>query len=605
MRCPCRPAWGGLPRPAPWVWAAAFLLGVLAGMPAAAQAAGEAPLVLDEHTAALFEPARIAAWTDATGTATIEQVAAGKAGAFEPADAAGIHSLGPRAALWLHLRVTRGGAGHRQWLVAFPIPLLDSVTLYQREGGRWSAQSAGDTLAVASWPEPGRYPVFRLDLPPGETRDLYVRIRHITPLSIPVRFATQSAHDGRQQSEYLALGAVFGALLLLIVACVVQSRVYRDRAYAWYATYTAITTLAIAAYTGLAAQVLWPWSGHWADSAQGCLALMAGSAALLFVRQLAGTNVRQPRTDGVMKTLGLLGIPLAAAYLAVERQTGLVFVGGYLVAAASMNVVAAALAWRRKDVVGLWMLWAYAPLALAVFLVVLRIFGVLPASWWTQHAVVLAMALEVPLLLVGLNVRSRERHGAEIREQALATQDALTGLLSPYLFKDRLRQVLARFRRDRSAAAIVFIDLVNFQHIRAAHGQAVAEQNLLRCVIKLRRLLRDVDTVARAGEARFGLIMEGVSSRAVVTDRAARLIAAGLMPLPGLKPDVTLQFHIAAILLGEHASPPEDVAGALEGVLAGMSPRTHRPIRFLEPAAAQPAGSTPGGTDSALGSAAP
>jgi GGDEF domain-containing protein len=66
--------------------------------------------------------------------------------------------------------------------------------------------------------------------------------------------------------------------------------------------------------------------------------------------------------------------------------------------------------------------------------------------------VVLGIALEVPLLLVALSIRSRERHGAQIREQALSSQDALTGLLAAHLFHDRLRQVVARYRRDRHSA---------------------------------------------------------------------------------------------------------------------------------------------------------
>ena len=49
------------------------------------------------------------------------------------------------------------------------MPVLDSVTVYQQDAkGQWLGQTAGDTLAVAAWPEPGRYPHFRLDLPPGE-----------------------------------------------------------------------------------------------------------------------------------------------------------------------------------------------------------------------------------------------------------------------------------------------------------------------------------------------------------------------------------------------------------------------------------------------------
>src|SRR6185369_3800709 len=128
-------------------------------------------------------------------------------------------------------------------------------------------------------------------------------------------------------------------------------------------------------------------------------------------------------------------------------------------------------------------------------------------------------------------------------------------------------------------------------------GSAVAEQSLLRCVIKLRRLLRDVDTVSRIGEARFGLILEGVTSRIAVTDRAARLIAAGLMPLQGLKPDVTLQFHIAAVLLEDRMIEAPDLVDELDELLAGMSPRTRRPIRFLEPVNTEPA---PLSSDSSL-----
>ena len=98
--------------------------------------------------------------------------------------------------------------------------------------------------------------------------------------------------------------------------------------------------------------------------------------------------------------------------------------------------------------------------------------------------------------------------------------------------------MVARSKRYKDPAAVVYIKLVNYSYIKKTWGVAVAEQSLLRSVIKLRRLLRDVDTVGRTDEAVFGLILEGVSERMVVTGLAARLIAAGLMPLKGLKPEV-------------------------------------------------------------------
>ena len=595
-------------------WRPAALWRVLVALLAAAWLAGGAwaqlarpPVIaLNDKASTVAAEQQGLYWLDMTGTATVEQVAqTASVARFQPMREGHIYQAQPAGALWLHFRVDLDRSQWQGWLLEFPMPVLDLATVYlQDTRGQWQAQSAGDTLPVNSWPEAGRYATFRLNLAPGQPRDIYVRIRHTTPISLPVRFASQGAHDQRIQVEYMGLGMAFGALLLLIAACAAQAWVYRDRIYAWYCVYAGVMTLAVAAYTGVAAHLLWPGLGYWADASQGVLALLAAAAALLFVRQLTGTPARFRWVDRAVYVSGWAGVGLAGLFLFLSKPVALTVVGVYVGYAAIANTWIAWLAWRRGDVVGLWVLGAYLPLSLAVLMAVLRIFGLLPTSFGTQYAVVLGIALEVPMLLMALSIRSRERHGAQIREQALSSQDALTGLLAAHLFHDRLRQVVARHRRDRHAAAVVFIDLVNYNRIKNFHGASIAEQSLLRSVIKLRRLLRDVDTASRVGEARFGLVLEGVTSRSSVTDRAARLIAAGLMPLKGLKPEVTLQFHIAAVLLDERSMDATELAEALSDLLKGMSPRTRRPIRFLEPEATQRMplddGSVLDGTDSEL-----
>ncbi|MBC5763188.1 sensor domain-containing diguanylate cyclase [Ramlibacter albus] len=556
------------------------------------------PIVLQGALEAIDAEMLGEAWVDPTGTATITQVnsAHGPVKFVQP-QADTIYSLGPQAVLWLHYRIARPRDERQNWLLEVPMPLVDLVTVFQHDGNRWHAESAGDNLAVAQWPEPGRHPFFRLDLQPGQVRDVYVRIRHTTAVNFPVRLATEAWHNQRIQLEYLGLGMTFGALVLLIAACLAQSWVYRDRVYAWYAAYATVTTLAVATYTGVAPHLLWPRFGALGDSPQAMLAFVAAAAALLFVRNLIGLPTRFQLVDRVIYGLGIAGLALALTPPFMSKMVGLSLLGGYVVLTVLINIVIALVAWRRGDVVGQWVLYAYLPLTLAVLMSVMRIFGWVPLSFGTQYAVVVAMAIEVPLLLVALSIRSRERHGAQIREQALSTQDALTGLLAPHLFNDRMQQVVSRYKRDQESAAIVFIDLVNYPRIKDYYGSAVAEQSLLRSVIKLRRLLRDVDTVSRIGEARFGVILEGVDARTSVTERAARLIAAGLMPLKGLKPEVTLQFHIASVLLDERVMEPLELVDALSDLLAGMSPRTRRPIRFLEPENTHPA---PLGADSSM-----
>lgn len=567
------------------IFVLAGFLGTLAN-PAQAQpivALSDAKPTLDVAAASL-------SWVDSDGQAGIDQLAGGHPGAlFVPSVADTVHSLGPHAALWLHYRFARSSGSRQDWLLEFPLPLLDLATVYQRApSGGWIAETAGDTVPVSSWPEPGRYGHFRLNLPDNGVHDVYVRIQHQTEVSIPVRVSTRGNLTQRLQLEYLAIGVVFGALVLLIIACVAQSWVYSDRAYGWYSVYAVIMVLVVAAWTGVAGHLLWGNFSTWNNMAQGFLAMLGGGSALLVVHHLCGTGSRHKWFERLAYWTGMAGAPLALAYLVLERGLGIGLLGTYLVAVVALGTSRAYMTWRRQDVVGFWVLAAFSPLGLVTLLTVISILGLFSLSWLSHYGLMAALTIEVPLLLVALNTRSHERHAVEAREQAMSSQDALTGLLAAHLFHDRFKQVVGRAQRHKEPAAVVYIELVNYRYIKKTWGTAVAEQSLLRSVIKLRRLLRDVNTVGRIDEARFGLILEGVASRPPVTDLAARLIAAGLMPLKGLKPEVVLQFHVAGVLLSERLGSHEEISTALADLLHSMAARTRRPIRFLEPESTHP-----------------
>ena len=566
-------------------WAASLAMLLCCGTPAQAQIAlaqrHPPPIVLADDSRPLRDPPPAAEWTDASGKAGLEQVLAGRAD-FEPLRADRIRMLGASGALWIHVRLVRPPNSHAEWVAELPLPPLDSVTMYQQDpGGAWRAQAAGDKLAVASWPERARFPVFRLEVPPGEARDLYFRVAHDARSSIPFRIASAANHGQRMQLAYLGLGLVFGGLALVIAACLAQSALYRDRAFLGYAAYATVISLALAAFTGAGAHLLWPHSGVLADVAHGSLALLSAAAAILFVRDLSGIAARSPRLAASARWTAFAVPLLLAVYVLVERPIGTIGLGAYLFAACVLNVAIAWRSWRAGDAASLWILAAYIPLSVAVLLTLVRIFGFAPTSWANQYGLVAAMALQVPLLLVALSIHSRERHGAIIRQLALSTQDALTGLLAPHLFHDRLRQLVARNQRNRDGAAVLFIDLANCRRIREQHGSALAEQSLLRSVIKLRRILRETDTLSRIGEARFGLILERAGSRVAVTDRAASVVAAGKMPAKGPKPDALLQFHVAAALLDEFQMEAPELAAALAALLDSMPAGTRRPIRFV------------------------
>lgn len=97
------------------------------------------------------------------------------------------------------------------------------------------------------------------------------------------------------------------------------------------------------------------------------------------------------------------------------------------------------------------------------------------------------------------------------RSEHSALHDALTGLPNRRLFMERLTQALARDRRFRNHAAVLFIDLDDFKVVNDSHGHDFGDK-LLKCVAgRLRLATRDTDTVARLGGDEFAVILEDLS----------------------------------------------------------------------------------------------
>ncbi len=524
-------------------------------------------------------------WQDKTTKATVDQVHAGLAGMrFEPLNKEMMFDLKLKERLWIRLEVERlPGGRNEDWSVWIPLPLLDTVTLYQLDptSKKWSQQSAGDRIAVSAWPEPGRYPRFHLELPPGKST-LYLQIQGSTPISLPLYLGSETQAQQSDRQGFLAMGLVVGVLLTLVLVCLVTAYTYRDRLYLMYSMYVSVMILAVCAYTGLAAYLFWSDSPIWADASQGSLAILTAGGALYFIESLLCGRHYSGWASRLLRGIGLAAIPLALAFVFMSRGNGVILLGAYMLTALCFGMYVGARSWQRGDQVGLWVVLSYLPLGISVLAAIVRAYGWLSNSWWVQYGVVASLIVEVPMMMVALNLRSRERHEMRMREQTLSTQDALTGLLSEPFFDDRLRQTAQRFARRREDATVILISLVNYEQIAAAYGSQVAEHSVLRAVIKLRKILRDVDTVARVGSSYFGVILEGTHHRSHITELGARLIAQGLMPLPGLIPEVTLQFHLATMIMREAASVDQAIKTDLLDLLASMTVRTRRPIRFLD-----------------------
>ncbi|MEV8503488.1 EAL domain-containing protein [Actinoplanes sp. NPDC051475] len=128
----------------------------------------------------------------------------------------------------------------------------------------------------------------------------------------------------------------------------------------------------------------------------------------------------------------------------------------------------------------------------------------------------------------GLVLNTRDVHDAkELQERLVheAYHDALTGLPSRALFRERLVEAVAR-AAGTDDVAILFLDLDDFQEVNDSLGHAAGDLLLCQVAERLSAAVREGDTVARFGGDEFGVIVESVAARADAESVAGRIAAA-------------------------------------------------------------------------------
>lgn len=515
------------------------------------------------------------------GSVSIDQVAAGKLNPLFVAYAGTTAATNDSNELWLRIPLVNGARAPALWQLQFQMPATDEVSFYEQRGRFWTESMAGDRVETALWPREGRYPRFAVAMQSGEGKLVYMRVRHVFPLPLALRLLTDRQADETQQREYLAFGSALGAVLILVVVCLGNAVVYRNNAYAWFSLYAFVLALALASYTGLAGQYFWGQWPQWSDPSKGSLTLVAAGASVLFVRSLCKLGARNHALSRMAMGAGLL-ILLAAGVYVIQPAAAIWLYASGMAAAAILPIAIAVYTWRRDDKVGPWVFAAYLPLSGVVSLIVLRMLGVelIPFSGNTLAS--MALAATLPLLFIALNLRSRETQALQVRGKELTSLDPLTGLLAAHIFQDRAAACVNRYRKYHTDAAIMHVRIANLDRIREVHGSAIADQCMIRAAIKLGRVMGGADAMGRVEEAGFGLIFELPEPRQAITEKAAHLVAQGLMPLKGLKPQTSLQFHIVVNILSENPVGAVEMQAEMLNTLKNMSGRTRRPIRFLE-----------------------
>ena len=127
---------------------------------------------------------------------------------------------------------------------------------------------------------------------------------------------------------------------------------------------------------------------------------------------------------------------------------------------------------------------------------------------------------------VGLfsDITAIKQHQSQLEH--IAHFDALTNLPNRVLLTDRLQQAMAQSQRRAHHLAVVYLDLDGFKAINDRHGHDVGDQVLITLAHRLKKALREGDSLARLGGDEFVALLIDLEDQLASRPMLTRLLAA-------------------------------------------------------------------------------
>jgi diguanylate cyclase (GGDEF)-like protein/PAS domain S-box-containing protein len=175
-----------------------------------------------------------------------------------------------------------------------------------------------------------------------------------------------------------------------------------------------------------------------------------------------------------------------------------------------------------------------------------------------------------------------EEHAAQKRIEELAYHDALTGLPNRLLLSQRADFALRVAERNSGECGVFFIDLDRFKNINDSMGHTFGDRVLVDVAARLKRCLRETDTLCRLGGDEFVIFLQAIDARGAEV-LAQRILNTMGRPFAIEAMDFSVGCSIGVALYPEDGKTLDTLIKCADTAMYLVKSRGRGSFRFYQP----------------------
>jgi len=169
------------------------------------------------------------------------------------------------------------------------------------------------------------------------------------------------------------------------------------------------------------------------------------------------------------------------------------------------------------------------------------------------------------LYLMSFDVTEIQRAAARVEQ--LSRSDRLTRLANANHFHEKLAEATARAKRSGQPIAVMSIDVDHFKRVNETLGQAAGDDVLREIAVRVVENVRTTDTVARLGDDKFAVVLEGLNTTEEADLVAEKVLTAVRVPVMVEGNPVRITVSIGVAVSYRAALTPADLAAHADQAL--------------------------------------